>query len=279
MAPRMSNRVLMCEPEYFDVVDVKNEFMRTNVGSVDRLAAAAQWAALREAFEHNGIAVELVPPVAGCEDMVFTANPCFNGRRANGEPVCVPSRMAFPSRYPEVDAHREWFASHGYTIVELPQEVTRCEGGGDAVWHPGRSLIWAGVGQRTERRAHDALAAIFGVQVLSLELADPRFYHLDTCFCALDERTALIYPGGFTEDGLRLIRGMFDDVIAVDEEEARNSFTCNAAAFEGGTVVLQRGAARTAEQLRRRGYTVVEVETGEFMKSGGSVFCMKAALY
>lgn len=274
----MSNRVLMCPPEYFDVVDVKNDFMRSNVGGVDRALAGVQWQALREAFERNGIAVELVPAVPGCEDMVFTANPAFNGRRANGEPVCVPSRMAFPSRYREVDAHREWFASRGYTIVELPPDVTRCEGGGDAVWHPGRSLIWAAVGQRTERRAHDALAAIFGVQVLSLDLADPRFYHLDTCFCALDERTALIYPGGFTEDGLRLIRGMFDDVIVVEEEEARGSFTCNAAAFEGGIVVLQRGAPRAAEQLRERGYTVVEVETGEFMKSGGSVFCMKAAL-
>jgi hypothetical protein len=35
-------RVLMCTPDYFDVVDVKNYFMKDAVGSVDRIKACAQ---------------------------------------------------------------------------------------------------------------------------------------------------------------------------------------------------------------------------------------------
>jgi N-dimethylarginine dimethylaminohydrolase len=63
----------------------------------------------------------------------------------------------------------------------------------------------------------------------------------------------------------------------VEESEAE-LFACNAAAFFGDTVVIQRGAARTTAELAQRGFDVREVETGEFMKSGGSVFCMKAEL-
>jgi|SRR5579884_2727609 len=275
----LPNQLLMCPPQFFQVREVKNEFMRSHIGNVDAARARIQWEQLRSTFEDCGITVQLLDALPECEDMVFTANPSFNGRAANGERICVPSRMAFSSRQPEVAAHRAWFDMHGYTIKELPEDVERFEGGGDALWHPGRELIWAGVGARTERRAHDALGAIFGVRVVSLELADPRFYHLDTCFCALSERTVLMYPGAFTESGLAQIRELFADVIEVDEEEATRSLACNAAAFHGDAVVVQAGAARIVRELTRRGFTVREVETGEFLKSGGSVFCMKAGLH
>ncbi len=269
----------MASPEFYEVRDVKNEFMRANVGTVDRAKATAQWEALRRTFEICGVKTEIVPSLPGCEDMVFTANPSFNGRSLNGEHICVPSRMAFASRRPEAAAHRDWFADHGYAIKDLPESIERFEGGGDALWHPGRALIWAGAGPRTDRRAHDALATLFDVPVISLELIDPRFYHLDTCFCALSEQSVLIYPNAFTEEGLGVIRESFSDVIKVDENEATQYLACNAAAFHGSVVIIQAGAARTVRELEHRGFTVREVDTSEFLKSGGSVFCMKAALY
>ena len=273
------NEVLMAPPEFFDVREVKNEFMRDHVGRVDRAAALKQWQALRRAFESCGIRTHVLSALAGCEDMVFTANPNFNGRSASGKRICVPARMTFASRQPEVAAHCAWFSSHGFTIQDLPDRIDRFEGGGDALWHPGRALIWAAAGQRTDARAHQALAQIFGVTVISLELSDPRFYHLDTCFCALNERTVLVYAGALTATSLGRIREGFADVIEVDEEEAAGRLACNAAALHGDAVVMQAGAVRTVRELERRGFTVRQVETGEFLKSGGSVFCMKAGLY
>jgi N-dimethylarginine dimethylaminohydrolase len=275
----MKEQVLMAAPDYFDVREVKNEFMRAHLGGINHAEALAQWNALREAFETCGVQTRVMPALPKCEDMVFTANPSFNGLAANGERICVPSRMAFASRQPEVAAHRAWFRSHGYTIVELPEHIERFEGGGDALWHPDGSFIWAGFGPRTEWRAHDALAEIFHLPVVSLELADARFYHLDTCFCALNEASVMIYPRAFTETGLRSIRERFADVIEVSEEEAVQHLACNATAFHGRVVIIQAGAARIVRELERRNFTVTEVETGEFMKSGGSAFCMKAVLY
>ena len=57
------------------------------------------------------------------------------------------------------------------------------------------------------------------------------------------------------------------------------ALACNAAAFPGGAVVIDRRAERTIRALGRRGFRVTEVDTGEFLKSGGSVFCMKQLLF
>ncbi len=209
--------------------------------------------------------------------MVFTANPSLNGRGPDDRPICVPGRMAFASRQPEVEAHRQWFAANGYEIAELPETVAAFEGGGDAIWHPGRAFVWAASGPRTAGAAHEALATIFDVPVFSVQLTDPRYYHLDTCFCPIDERTVIIFSRAFSDASLALIHRIFDDVIEVDEVEAE-CFACNAAAFSGKTVVIQNGASRTIARLAKRGIDVRGVDTREFMKSGGSVFCMKAEL-
>ena len=39
--------------------------------------------------------------------------------------------------------------------------------------------------------------------------------------------------------------------------------------------MLTAGANRTAAVLTEHGYRVHEVEIGEFLKSGGAVFCLK----
>ena len=72
-------RLLMCPPEHFDVVDVKNPHMAGQIGRVDRQLAQRQWDELKRAFEKCGVAVETLPPTPGCEDMVFCANQTFVG--------------------------------------------------------------------------------------------------------------------------------------------------------------------------------------------------------
>jgi N-dimethylarginine dimethylaminohydrolase len=44
-------------------------------------------------------------------------------------------------------------------------------------------------------------------------------------------------------------------------------------------VLIQRGCAVTNERLRAAGYEVRELDTDEFLKSGGSVFCMKLLMW
>ncbi len=271
--------VLLCPPDHFDVVDVKNPFMEGQVGRVDRAEARRQWDALRAAFERIGLWVDLVSPTPGCEDMVFTANQTFPGLDPAGRRVCLLSHMRHPSRQREVPAFAAWYREAGYSVEDPVPATLRFEGCGDALWHPGRALVWGGFGERTEAAVYPHVAKRFDVPVLTLELRVPPFYHLDTCFSALDERTALVFPGAFTGEGLDLVRRAFDDVVEVDAEEASRAMACNAAGFPGRRVVIQRGAPSTVGALLSRGFDVTEVETGEFLKSGGSVFCLKMSVF
>lgn len=270
--------VLASPPEGFDVIDVKNPFMVGQQGKVDRRLASEQWSEVMRAFEQIGVRVETVAPVEGCEDMVFCANATFVGPDEDGRQVCVPGRMRFPSRRREVSAHVEWCRANGYRIVELKTRGD-FEGSGDALWHPGRRLIWGGHGPRTSGEVYGELSDIFSAPVVTLQLATEWFYHLDTCFCPVDEKTVLVHPPALTAQGMKIVRNIFERVIAVDAYEARNLLACNAAPFFGKHVVIQAGATRVNWALRDLGFEVIEVETSEFLKSGGSVFCLKMYLF
>lgn len=270
--------VLVCPPEYFDVLDVKNPFMVGQQGNVDKRLARRQWAAVIHAFAQAGAEVRELNAVPGCEDMVFAANPVFAGLDGMNRRVCVLSHMRYGSRQPEVSAHAAWYLANGYRVVTRRGD-SLFEGSGDALWHPGRRLIWGGWGHRTSPEVYEQIAEVFDAPVLPLELKTELFYHLDTCFCALDESTVMVYPPALTEEGMTVVRRMFSRVIEVNRREAEDLMACNAAAFPGKRVVIQRGAAEVNRTLRDLGFEVVEVDTSEFMKSGGSVFCMKMSLF
>ena len=269
-------RVLMTTPDHFRVDYVINPHMAGHVGTVDTGRAHAQWDALKGVYERLGVPVSVVRGAAGQPDMVFCANQTLPALDADGRPVAVMSRMHAPERAGEVPAYARFFADAGYDVRHLEDGLPGTfEGMGDAIWHPGRRLLWGGYGFRTSRAVYDRLGAALGTAVLPLALHDPDFYHLDTCFCPLDEQTVLIYPGAFTGADLDTIRAHFERVIEAPEDEARGLFACNAHSPDGKTVVIQRGCVETNRLLGEAGFEVVEVETDEYLKSGGSVFCMK----
>lgn len=270
--------VLMCAPDFFDIVDVKNEFMASHVGSVNKPTAHLQWKKLKECFENLGLSVSLIPPEPGREDMVFCANQTFIGIDPRGAHLCVLSHMNHASRRLEVPAFARWFRSNGYSVEEIGDVSVPFEGSGDAVWHPGKKLVWGGIGARTKKEIYPELSKRFGVPVLGIEMVSKDFYHLDTCFSALSEKCALIYPPALSKKSVQLINHIFSQVIEANEEEALKGMACNAASFFGSEVVLQKGSNALCKKLEKAGFKVHEVETGEFMKSGGSVFCMKTYL-
>ena len=47
----------------------------------------------------------------------------------------------------------------------------------------------------------------------------------------------------------------------------------------GKDIIIQQGARKTVESLKANGFKIHEVDTSEYIKSGGSVFCMKQLLF
>jgi N-dimethylarginine dimethylaminohydrolase len=271
--------VLMCPPEHFDVVDVKNPFMSGQVGSVNKTLARRQWEEVRGAFEAAGKTVKLIEPVPGLEDMVFCANQTLVGLTPKMERVAVLGQMRHSSRRREVPAFAEFLKSQGYRVVKLRDEHALFEGGGDAVWHPGKRLLWGGHGFRSDPGVYDQISEVFDAPVITLKLANERFYHLDTCFCPLTPETVLIYPSAFDAASLELILKIFPVVLTANESEAVRGMACNAAIVDSKTAIVQRGSSGVSRHMSVMGLKVVEVDTSEFIKSGGSVYCMKLSLY
>jgi N-dimethylarginine dimethylaminohydrolase len=89
----------------------------------------------------------------------------------------------------------------------------------------------------------------------------------------------LIYPGAFTDDGLELIHHFFENVLEAKEEETMHYLACNAVCPDGKHVIIDENCINTIELLTKAGFTVVGTDTSEYLKSGGSVFCMKLLLW
>jgi N-dimethylarginine dimethylaminohydrolase len=273
-------RVLLTTPAHFRVEYVINPHMEGNVGTVDPGRARAQWEAVRAAYDRIGFETHVVEGAEGLPDMVFCANQTLPYHTPGGEQGVVLSRMHAEQRKAEVPYFAEFFRGRGYEVRPLDADVPGdFEGMGDALWHPGRYLLWGGYGYRTDRGVYERFADDLGFPVLPLSLTDPDFYHLDTCLCPLDEATALYFPGAFDAEGLGLLRAHFERLIEAPEDEARRLFACNAHSPDGEHVLIQRGCTHTNAALRRAGYEVVELDTDEFLKSGGSVFCMKVMFW
>jgi len=111
----------------------------------------------------------------------------------------------------------------------------------------------------------------FAVPVLSLELTDDRWYHLDTCLFPLTPETVVYYPGAFDPYACRVITNNFETIEVCEEEALR--FACNAVVIEK-KVVLPSGCPQLTWDLEARGYTVYSVDLSEFLKAGGAAKCL-----
>lgn len=270
---------LMCEPDHYDVTAVLNPYMANGIGKVDRELARRQWRSIKDAFEGLGKPVKTIAPVAGLEDMVFAANQSMLGLTSRMEKVCLLSQMRHPARRGEVPHYERWFTAEGYRIARLSDPGVTFEGMGDCLWHPGKRLLWGGYGFRTDPEVYEEVARAFEAPVILLKLVNERFYHLDTCFCPLNQEAVLIYPPAFSPESLELILKIFPIVLAAEEREATQLMPCNAAIVDSRTAILHKGAGQAVHHLKAIGLDVIEVDTSEFLKSGASVFCLKMALY
>lgn len=253
-------RYAMTPPTFFAVEYAINPWMDTST-PVDVARATRQWARLRDTYLRLGHQVELIEPIPGLPDMVYAANAGFIVND-----IAVVAKFRFAERAAESKAYAEWMSAMGYRPVST-RHVN--EGQGDLLMVG--DMVLAGYGFRTDRRAHAEIASALRMPVVSLELVDPRFYHLDTALAVLDDQTVAYYPPAFSPTAQTQLRALFGDAIIVGTADAY-LFGLNAVS-DGRHVVHPAGATGFAEQLRAAGFEPIGVELSELLKGGGSVKC------
>ncbi|WP_349253936.1 dimethylargininase [Streptomyces sp. BPTC-684] len=264
-APRVARprRYLMCPPAHFKVTYSINPWMDP-AKPVDLPLALAQWEDLRDRYRALGHTVELLEPRPDLPDMVFAANGAtvIDGR-------VLGARFAHPEREAEAAAHLDWFRAHGFTEIHEPSHIN--EGEGD--FAVTASYLLAGRGFRSSPLSHDEAQEFFGRPVIGLDLVDPRYYHLDTALCVLDDSAdeIMYYPGAFSPGSRAVLARLFPDAVIASAEDAA-ALGLNAVS-DGLHVLLPQGALGLFSSLRERGFVPVGMDLGELLKGGGSVKC------
>ena len=260
-------RFLVCPPLHFEVAYAINPWM-AGAAPVDPDRAMAQWEALVALLREAGARVDVLDPVAGLPDLVFTANAgLVDGDRF------VPARFRNRERQGETPHDVAWFSRNGWRIEELAPGVSH-EGAGDAL--PFAGTLVSGWRWRTDEAAHAMVAEMTGAPVLPVELTDERFYHLDMTFAPLDDRHAITVPSLWAEADAKAVEALVPEPLALELDEAL-AFTANSVAV-GRTVVMSACPPRVGRQLEAWGFDVVVADVSEFLKAGGGVRCLTLAL-
>jgi N-dimethylarginine dimethylaminohydrolase len=275
VAPRRQpskRMVLMCRPEFFTVEYQINPWMHPEKPT-DTALAVKQWEVLYQTYVDLGYDVHLIDPIDGLPDMVYAAN---GGFVLDG--IAYGASFTYPERQPEGPAYMDWFRKNGYD-VRVPEEVN--EGEGDFLLVG--DVLLAGQGFRSASNSHQELGSIFGREVVSLNLVNPSFYHLDTAIAVLDPAggpstsagtgpaNIAYLPSAFDEPSLKILRARYPDAIIVTEEDAAvlglNSYG------DGYNMVISSRAKDFERQLRERGYNPIGVDLSELLLGGGGVKC------
>lgn len=281
MTRNLPPRFLMCRPDHFGVIYSINPWMEPRAWEAQEGMLAAQsrreWMGLRRALAGLGATIELVPAEPGLPDLVFTANAAV---------VLDRTALLARFRYPERQAEQQHFepAFHALrargvidAVRSLPEGVV-LEGAGDCVFDHSRNLFWLGYGPRSDAAARRVVEDTFGVDVVALELADPRFYHMDTALCPLSGGEVMYVPTAFSAAGRAAINERVEPEqrIAITEQDAVQ-LAANAVCV-GDTLVMSACSDTLRGLLGERGYNVVTTPLQSFLRSGGSAFCLTLRL-
>ena len=259
------DRWLLCEPLFYDVTYEINAWMSVERRPV-RTRAHEQWQQLHHTILRLGGWVEYIAPQEGLPDMVFTANAGLIKGKS-----CVLSSFRHKERQGEESHFAKWFEEHGYTVLRTKNNF---EGEGDALFDG--ETLFGGYGFRTEQKGLDEAGSFLNVsRVVPCNLIDPRFYHIDTCFCPIGKGKAIFVPSAFSKESRAAMEKEIE-LLAVPESDAVK-YACNAIPL-GSSIIIPDGCNETGAILESNGLTPYFVPMGEFLKAGGAAKCLTIKL-
>lgn len=258
---------VLCPPTHFAVETAINPWMDSS-RPVDVARAVRQWEGLVEAYRSLGHEVQVVDAAPGLPDMVFVAD----GGLVIGD-AALGARFRYPHRRAEAELVLAWLVEHGFPRAVLPAHVN--EGEGDLLVVGG--LVLAGTGFRTDLAAHAEVQEHLRRPVVTLQLVDPRYYHLNTALGVLDASTVVYLPEAFSPGSRAVLERLFPDAVLATTDDA-DCLGLNVVS-DGLHVVLPAQAERLAGVLADRGYRPVPVDVSELARSGGAVKCCTLELH
>lgn len=216
-------------------------------------------------------------------DIVFVANGGLSLPRLQHPLILLPS-MKFSQRRVELPFLKEMYRSLGLPTVEWPlgsHEVF--EGQAELKWFFGGNLAVCGPRFRSTRASfkvlEDVFEYVYGIhgldppRLLITPLISADYYHLDVAMLEVDDSTCIVHRKSMSPASIAKLRAAGLTVHVID---TKDSFCLNAVISNGTLITHKLTEKGLGTQLKALTgcQRLVEVDTSEFEKSGGSVRCM-----
>ncbi|OIJ21396.1 hypothetical protein BKP45_01040 [Anaerobacillus alkalidiazotrophicus] len=260
-------KVILCEPKHMTIRDVINDTQKhfKDVG-IHIEKAMEQHKHFAQVLRDNNIDVILLPPAKKFPEQVFTRDIGFT----LGHTIFVAD-MANNIRRGEEQILKDWLKGEEVSYYNIIGDQIE---GGDVIIDGG--MIYVGISDRTNEAAIAHLTRLLPSFTIITVPFQNKYLHLDCIFNILSPSEALIYPGVIDKKKEELIASRYELIEVTKEEQ-----------FTLGTNVLSIGNKKVISlpvnknvnnELRKRGYEVIEVDITEIIKSGGSFRCCSMPL-
>jgi N-dimethylarginine dimethylaminohydrolase len=234
-------------------------------------AAFAQFLDLYHSVCQDSL-VYLLPSEGNYQDQPYVANlGCYLPHIKDKDVILLANFKSEP-RKGEDKVGKKLFRSMGYKVHQPPF----CWEGEADLKYIRDNIYVAGYGQRTDLKAHQWMRDHFGMDVIGVEMTDPRLYHLDCLFFPLTSHKALVATSVLSRDSVKKLEQVVE-IVEVPDKFVFDGWTNNVrignriyhspARTEGSV-----GAAK--ELFVSLGFEPVIIDLWEFEKSGADLSCM-----
>lgn len=255
-------RVIVCPPTHMSIKEIINETQKHFAEeNIDETLATKQHRNFVQAMLTNGVDVYSLPPNEQYPEQVFTRDIGFT----LGDTVFI-SRMGSNIRSGEEDILKSWLDDQSSSYKTLADYSVE---GGDVIID--RDIVFIGISGRTNAKSLEYINQTLSDYTVYPIPIDKSYLHLDCVFNVISPTEALVFSPALREEELTFLSKRYELIEVTKEEQ-----------FTMGTNVLSIGNKKifslpcnknVNEQLRFRGYDVVEVDISEIIKSGGSFRC------
>ncbi|WP_404450333.1 dimethylarginine dimethylaminohydrolase family protein [Sutcliffiella horikoshii] len=255
-------KVIVCPPTYMSIKEIINETQKHFAEeNIDETLATKQHRNFVQAMLTNGVDVYSLPPSEQYPEQVFTRDIGFT----LGDTVFI-SRMGSDIRSGEEDILKSWLDDHHSSYTPLADYSVE---GGDVIID--RDIVFIGISGRTNPKSLEYINQTLSDYTVYPIPIDKSYLHLDCVFNVISPTEALVFSPALREEELTFLSKRYELIEVTKEEQ-----------FTMGTNVLSIGNKKifslpcnknVNQQLRFRGFDVVEVDISEIIKSGGSFRC------
>lgn len=246
---------------------VCNNVLMDGLRAYNKEKACQQWMELYRYLSGEGL-VYILPAHDDLQDLPFVANlGCYLPHMLAD--VVLISNFTSEPRRGEAFHGKRFFQSFDYVVMQSPY---KWEGEADLKWV--RDDIYVGgVGQRSTKEAYQWMSVEFGMNITTVNLTDPKLYHLDCAFLPLDSSEALVATSALSDDDTKKLEKIVD-IIEVPKHAVHDGW-CNGLVI--GDTVLHGSSDyddELAKLLYQHGYGIEVFDLSEFDKSGADLSCL-----